>query len=1180
MAGKPILETSSVRNAFKKLSDIKEPSSWDIVQKILENHGEYGNHKGQQVITGPGPSQPVSKPRDQWLIEVKQMFDTEMISHLHGRLLILSLCRIDNELKKYLESQGFYQPLADELREDFESLLLPEYAGDQRAYRRVFMKLLQNKPEDGEKPRKKGFVVLVNGGPGLQDLAELCHRQFWNNSFTARYVISSGGTSGSAMHELIIDFGNLSRGEQTTRGYLLPDPVTDLMSWRDEIVKPVESFLGSSIERLLDAQYGPESGAPPIEFSPEIAKVLQSDQILRKGTRLVILIEFRQIPPSTTLEQLGFSTQVVSLLNNLTERVGIVLSGLPDHIVQTLQTNVSGSMILDLPADRELTRGEALANDMPVGPDRLNILGEVNAIAEAIALKDMQPPIVVGVMGGWGAGKSFVLHLIENRIQEIRCERVNKTDDGSDSNFPFVGHPYLIRFDAWTYARGNLWASLMQQIFFELERQVGLEQTLAKELKIDLSDDTEIWRVISKLTSEEQDRLLMTDIGKKALQIVKDFDRGRIAESQLWSIFEKLKQEEINELQAAEIKLEQKRLARDKARLELEQAINDQIEQDARRSTWAAVTDEFLAAAYNAWLAQATSTSVGDGEGGNGSQADALPEQPTFAQVEETIRWYKKLVKERQSVLIAFILFALAGTIVAFVFSMGLLKGITFTTAVGVVGSVWTGLRRFQAWMTKTAQRFEDVKAANRHLDENMRGELMDSALGFAKGVVAVEEVMQMTEDVTEKARQLADLESSFEEQRSDVEIRRQRVGIAARHANLIDFVRQRLEGRVYEDKLGLLHQVKSDLEDLTDALLNDDLTDGLFPRGKPRIILLIDDLDRCPPDNVVEVLEAAQLLVKTPLFVVVIAMDVRYVTRALEKVYRDVLIRRGEPSGLDYIEKILQIPYRVRPVAASEVGSFLWSQMSPEVPEDELPETDVQSPAPVGDEGEGDQQEDFESGEASRVPVARSNQTELRILPTKTLRFSIDDHKLISECCASFEVSPRTMKRLVNVFKLLKIIWYREGMDEGPEYDIKQAMLALLVIAARFPEPMRQLLHDMERLYINPVFPPEKQVVQYLLETCDEYRKNALVPQEWDGVRAALSNPTLISQEITFESLHDRHLHLVSTFSFIGESDPERSATLQRDLAAPLLVAEMAEQLTDRQDISDVESPQQADGE
>ena len=86
---------------------------------------------------------PVSKPRDQWLIEVKQMFDTEMISHLHGRLLILSLCRIDNELKKYLESQGFYQPLADELREDFESLLLPEYAGDQRAYRRVFMKLLQ-----------------------------------------------------------------------------------------------------------------------------------------------------------------------------------------------------------------------------------------------------------------------------------------------------------------------------------------------------------------------------------------------------------------------------------------------------------------------------------------------------------------------------------------------------------------------------------------------------------------------------------------------------------------------------------------------------------------------------------------------------------------------------------------------------------------------------------------------------------------------------------------------------------------------------------------------------------------------------------------------------------------------------------------------------------------------------
>jgi hypothetical protein len=1178
-----ITETFSVRNAFIELSDIKETSSWDIIKKLLEHHGEYGNQKGKQVAAGPGPSQPLIKPTTLWLGEVSEMFDPEMVSHLRGRLLILGLCRIDRQLKKYLEGKGFYQPLADELWEDFESLLLPEYAGDQ-AYRREFMKLLQNKPVDGQKPRDKGFVALVNGGPGLQALAELCHRQTWNTPFTARYVISSGGTFGTALNELLVDLGSLSQGNQTTRGYLLPDPVTDLRSWRNELVYPLESLVGTSIERWLDSILDPKTKSLSVEI------LQQAGQVLGTGRRLVLLIEFRQVPASTSPEQLGLPTQIVSLLNNLPERVGVVLSGLPDPIVQTLNDDVAGSKILNLPPDRELTRGESLANDMPVGPDRLNILGEVNALAEAIALKDMQPPMVVGVMGGWGAGKSFVLHLIENRIQEIRCERVNTTDDGSDSNFPFVGHPYLIRFDAWTYAKGNLWASLMQQVFFELDRQVGLEQTLAKELKISLTDDTEIWRVISKMTNEEQDRLLMTEIGQKALQIVNQFDRGQIAESQLWSVFERLKQGEIDGLRAAEIELDQKRLARDRARLELQQSIDYQIEQDARRSTWAAVTDEFLRVAYEAWLVQTTEPEQASSEGeagtGSGSQTGTQPEQPTFTQVEETIHWYKKLIKERSSVLIAFVLFALAATIVAFIASMGWIKGATFTTAVGVLGSVWTGLRRFQHWMTDAAQRFEDTKAANRRLDESMRDELMEGALGLARaegeqsGVEAVEGVVPIPADVAEKARVLARFDSSFEEQQMEVEIRRQRVGMAARHANLIDFVRQRLEGRVYEDKLGLLHQVKSDLEDLTSALLNDEAADGLFPRGKPRIILLIDDLDRCPPDKVVEVLEAAQLLVKTPLFVVVIAMDVRYVTRALEKVYQDVLIRRGEPSGLDYIEKILQIPYRVRPVAASEVGSFLWSQMSPEVPDEESTDTKSQQPSPIEGTSETARQEDFDRGEASRIPVARSNQTELRVLPTRTLRFSVDDHKLISECCASFEVNPRTMKRLVNVFKLLKIIWYRQGLDEGPEDDVKRAMLALLVIAARFPEPMRQLLHDMERMYVDPVFSHNERVVRFLMECCLEYHEQALVPQEWAGVQAALSNPALISQELTFEALHDRHLHLVSTFSFIGECDPERSATLQRDLAVPLFVAEMKEQLTAQQEISDVESTQQADVE
>ncbi|MEM7024341.1 MAG: P-loop NTPase fold protein, partial [Pseudomonadota bacterium] len=295
--------------------------------------------------------------------------------------------------------------------------------------------------------------------------------------------------------------------------------------------------------------------------------------------------------------------------------------------------------------------------------------------------------------------------------------------------------------------------------------------------------------------------------------------------------------------------------------------------------------------------------------------------------------------------------------------------------------------------------------------------------------------------------------------------------------------------------------------------------------------------------------------------FVVVISMDVRYVTRALEKVYEGVLIRSGEPSGLDYIEKIIQIPYRVRPVAEPAVSSFLWSQMSPEDPVT----TDRPPAARTGgmddrsgvqtEPGEpaGSRQPDrLQQGEESRTPTTGPYRTELRVLPTETKKFSSQDHALISACCAAFEVSPRTMKRLVNVFKLLKIIWYRQGLDDGPPEPVKKAMLALLVIAARYPEPMRQLLHATERRFMAAEAEAGRRVVEFLVERVHEHAPRALIARDWQEVETALRNPSLISQELTFEELHERHLHEVSSFSFIGESDPEREAALRRDFYRP----------------------------
>ena len=98
------------------------------------------------------------------------------------------------------------------------------------------------------------------------------------------------------------------------------------------------------------------------------------------------------------------------------------------------------------------------------------------------------------------------------------------------------------------------------------------------------------------------------------------------------------------------------------------------------------------------------------------------------------------------------------------------------------------------------------------------------------------------------------------------------------------------------------------------------------------RIVLYIDDLDRCPPAKVVEVLQAVHLLLAFPLFVVIVGVDARWISRSLETRYRELLRADGdgEASALartfgtarseDYLEKIFQIPLWLRPMEPGDV--------------------------------------------------------------------------------------------------------------------------------------------------------------------------------------------------------------------------------------------------------------------
>src|SRR5262249_31727599 len=67
------------------------------------------------------------------------------------------------------------------------------------------------------------------------------------------------------------------------------------------------------------------------------------------------------------------------------------------------------------------------------------------------------------------------------------------------------------------------------------------------------------------------------------------------------------------------------------------------------------------------------------------------------------------------------------------------------------------------------------------------------------------------------------------------------------------------------------------------------------------RIVLYIDDLDRCEPEKVVEVLQAVNMLLSFQLFVVLVAVDARWLSRSLEMQYPGFFgSTKGHAHGAD----------------------------------------------------------------------------------------------------------------------------------------------------------------------------------------------------------------------------------------------------------------------------------------
>ena len=184
----------------------------------------------------------------------------------------------------------------------------------------------------------------------------------------------------------------------------------------------------------------------------------------------------------------------------------------------------------------------------------------------------------------------------------------------------------------------------------------------------------------------------------------------------------------------------------------------------------------------------------------------------------------------------------------------------------------------------------------------------------------------------------------------------------------------------------------------------------------------------------------------------------------------------------------------------------------------------------------------------ASREPAAVEPPSgpRARPVPLEIIRFEPDEPGLLARCCNSTIVSPRAAKRLINVFKLLKIIWNRRGLGPGPDAPVKHAMLMLLSLSARHPEAMRVLLRALEEGFRGKGPPTTRKLRTFLVERCEEEAERSLWPQEWERVKGLISNDGVLPEDLTLHEMTIENVRLVTSFSFVGETDPERERAAQ----------------------------------
>lgn len=130
--------------------------------------------------------------------------------------------------------------------------------------------------------------------------------------------------------------------------------------------------------------------------------------------------------------------------------------------------------------------------------------------------------------------------------------------------------------------------------------------------------------------------------------------------------------------------------------------------------------------------------------------------------------------------------------------------------------------------------------------------------------------------------------------------------------------------------------EVESETRNLRDALQKQ--ADAINQKGA-RLVFIIDDLDRCEPDEIIDLLESVKLFLDLQHVFIIIAVAKDVVERGIAFKYRDFGFSPGEvlAVGDEYLDKMIQLPLYIPPIDHRAIGTFMRGLQLPDVVSDQV---------------------------------------------------------------------------------------------------------------------------------------------------------------------------------------------------------------------------------------------------